>query len=152
MSCVVFDGYLAPHSCFSLPPQAQLPFIAPPTMYASCTLFAPCSPEPPSPHLSSSSQGHTLVVKILLSAGATVDIQARDGETPLMHAANNGHLSCIELLLAAGAKVNHQSKQAGNTALLVASTRLHRQCVLRLLSAGTRRLHGWQCNSLLYMS
>jgi ankyrin repeat protein len=47
-------------------------------------------------------QGHPAVVSLLLSAGASVDAPARDGETPLMHACFNGHISCVELLLSAG--------------------------------------------------
>ena len=80
--------------------------------------------------------GHTNVVKVLLSAGATVDIKNAEGETPLMAAAFNGHLSCIDYLLGGGAKVNHVAKQRGDTAVLQAATRLKRQCVLRLISAG----------------
>ena len=63
-------------------------------------------------------QGHPAVVSLLLSAGATVDATAKDGETPLMHACFNGHISCVEPLLAAGScpprpTVNHDVTLVG---------------------------------------
>ena len=106
-------------------------------------------------------QGQGSVVPLLLSAGALVDIRCKDGETPLMRAAFNGHTGAMELLLSAGcgvfesrllkvgglrrhpspvavsgADINAKSKQHGNTALIIAASRLHRVAVLRLLSGG----------------
>jgi hypothetical protein len=74
----------------------------------SCTLFLFPSVPPNcvdaqlEQHARAHKQGHGTVVSTLLTAGATVDIRCRDGETPLMRAAFNGHISCVEVLLSAG--------------------------------------------------
>jgi ankyrin repeat protein len=48
--------------------------------------------------------GHTLVVKVLLEAGADIEAEDVFGRTPLFRAAGNGHAAVINVLLEAGAK------------------------------------------------
>ena len=53
-----------------------------------------------------SKNGHTTCVKLLLEAGANVNLQDRDNRTALMYGATNGYDDCVELLLKTGADVN----------------------------------------------
>ena len=47
---------------------------------------------------------HALLVQLLLTAGARVDAETREGTTPLMLAVHRGDEDCIRLLLLAGAE------------------------------------------------
>lgn len=58
-------------------------------------------------------------VKVLISAGATVDLKdMRSGRTSLFHAIDNGRTSVMQVLLKAGAVANI-SNYAGQTALSI---------------------------------
>jgi hypothetical protein len=64
-------------------------------------------------------QSHLAIVRMLLEAGAKVNMAAREGLTPLMLAASAGHAEVIKVLVEAGADVNAKEK-AGLTALMLA--------------------------------
>uniref|UniRef100_A0A0G4GFH9 Uncharacterized protein n=1 Tax=Chromera velia CCMP2878 TaxID=1169474 RepID=A0A0G4GFH9_9ALVE len=82
-----------------------------------------------------SSQGHTEVVHLLLTRGATVDTPDRSLWTPLMAASQNGWVSVVETLLYWSANVNAVD-YLGATPLMVASTKNCQEVVRVLLQAG----------------
>ncbi|CAL8242527.1 unnamed protein product [Merluccius merluccius] len=51
-------------------------------------------------------QAHPNCVRMLLEAGAQVDVRTIQGSTPLCHACAAGSLACVKLLLKRGADVN----------------------------------------------
>lgn len=55
----------------------------------------------------SSAYGQLMSVQLLLEAGARVDFEGPDGETPLLLAASGGHHDVVRLLLGEGANPNH---------------------------------------------
>jgi len=57
--------------------------------------------------------------KLLVNAGADIELPDPQGATPLMHAAGNNYLDILELLTQAGAMVDRQDNQ-GRTALMYA--------------------------------
>ena len=61
--------------------------------------------------------GHSDAVKLLLQAGADINIQEKAGFTALMFAAGGGHEAVVELLLEAGVQVNMQDED-GFTSLM----------------------------------
>jgi ankyrin repeat protein len=69
------------------------------------------------------------VVKLLLNAGAEVNIAGTSGYTPLRLASGRGYREVVELLLSAGADVK-------DTSLHVASRNGHKEVVEQLLNAG----------------
>eukprot|EP01046_Picozoa_sp_COSAG06_P066388 COSAG06_NODE_16725_length_984_cov_2.352542_1_plen_174_part_10 len=78
--------------------------------------------------------GHTAVVKLLLSANASVDAPMQDGATPLYIAAQKGHTAALELLLAAEASVDAPGKN-GATPLFMAAQNGHTAAIELLLAA-----------------
>ena len=50
-------------------------------------------------------EGHLEIVKLLLDAGADVNIPSRSGQTPLYQASGQGYLEIVKLLLNAGADI-----------------------------------------------
>ena len=79
--------------------------------------------------------GHVEAVRLLLAAGANVNLQAQNGVTALIMAAQNGHADVIRLLLANGANVNMQ-RPNGGTALMSAAYNGHADVIRLLLAAG----------------
>ena len=77
--------------------------------------------------------GHILIMKQLLEAGADHSLTDGKGFTALNASANTGHLECIQLLLAAGADANKAESGGGATPLLTAIGRKHTDCVRALL-------------------
>jgi ankyrin repeat protein len=75
------------------------------------------------------------VVKLLLNAGAEVNIAGTSGYTPLQSASIQGYKEIVNLLLSAGAEVNIPDI-SGATPLQLASKRGYREVVELLLSAG----------------
>ena len=75
-------------------------------------------------------------VDALLTAGATPDMTAGDGMTPLMRAAKLGDIKSVQLLLAAGADLNRKSPLVGRTALHYAAINKKEKAYKALLSAG----------------
>lgn len=68
--------------------------------------------------------GHTVIVKLLIDAGANVNASDKTGATPLFHAAGSGHIGCIRALIDADADASIRDKQ-GYTALRVARQQGH---------------------------
>ena len=82
-----------------------------------------------------SKKGHATRVKLLLNAGADVNLKDRDNMTALMYSATNGYDDCVELLLKAGADVNTKDRN-DMTALALATSNGHAGCVKLLQEAG----------------
>ena len=70
------------------------------------TVDLPQSSSGVTPLLTACGNGHTSVVRELLSRGADVRLTAKDGGFPLKLACQNGYLDVAMLLVAHGADVN----------------------------------------------
>ncbi|MDF2966103.1 MAG: Pfs, and Ankyrin domain protein [Rickettsiaceae bacterium] len=81
--------------------------------------------------------GHTGIVKLLLSKIKDVNKAMNDGTTPLMKAAQNGHIEIVELLIAKGADVNKGTD--GGSSLTLAISYGHTNVVKALLK--THNIH-----------
>ena len=55
--------------------------------------------------------GHTAVVRALVSAGADVNWQRNDGFSPLSVASQKGHIDCVKLLIEHGAEVETRNNK-----------------------------------------
>ena len=84
--------------------------------------------------ISAVNKGHLECAKLLLKAGANVNIFNR-GEPVIIGAASNGYFKIVNLLIQAGANVN-VSNSYGITALIGASCFGHDKCVRSLLHSG----------------
>ncbi len=62
--------------------------------------------------------GHTEIVKLLITSDADVNIQGYYGITALIEAADNGYTEIVEMLISEGADVNVQTNFFGSTALI----------------------------------
>lgn len=78
--------------------------------------------------------GNLEIMRLLLEHGATVDITADEGYTPLMEATVNQHMAAVQLLLEANADPNIVS--AGQTPLAVAVTLNNIELAQLLLAGG----------------
>lgn len=81
--------------------------------------------------------GHTETVKVLLKAGAQIDIQDEDGRTALYKAAEQGYKRTVELLLTEKADANLYDN-IGRTPLMVASRNGYTSIVESLIAHGAR--------------
>ena len=92
--------------------------------------------------------GQAAIARMLLSAGATVDVADARGRTALMLAAHNGDVAVIDALTASGARPAGAGELAaregatddGRTALMMAASAGHTEAVARLLAAGAQHL------------
>ena len=75
------------------------------------------------------------IVKMLLEAGANVNISTATGSTPLRGAAFNGHCDVMEVLIANGADLNY-ANVVGQSPLLIAVMRGHLKATELLLDKG----------------
>ncbi len=82
-----------------------------------------------------SHNGHHEVVSILLSSGANIKAQNRNGWTSLMYASQSGRQEVVSILLSHGANVESQDHE-GRTSLLAASKYGHKEVVSILLCHG----------------
>lgn len=78
--------------------------------------------------------GHEDITKILISAGADVNIKNKDGVTPLICAATNGYINILQHLIYSGAHVNETLDSS--TALAAAVFNDHADCVKELIVHG----------------
>ena len=79
--------------------------------------------------------GHSEVVQLLVSAGASVDQADNDGATPLFMACQNGHSEVALMLLSTGASVD-QAMNDGATPLMTAAHKGRSAIVRYLLKHG----------------
>jgi hypothetical protein len=80
--------------------------------------------------------GHRGILNLLLSAGASIDMQSEDrGNTALMDAAAGGYVQIVEDLLGLGADVSLKSKN-GQSALIISVGRNDLSISALLLAAG----------------
>lgn len=75
--------------------------------------------------------GHREIVKILLTAGAKVDIQNSFGETALMLASKRGYTDIVKALLKAGADINLKNKCGASAETMARKT--HQTDVVNIL-------------------
>jgi ankyrin repeat protein len=84
--------------------------------------------------------GHTAVVGLLLSAGATLNAQDGELSTPLHSACVSGHQPCAATLLNKARDLNQNIVSTvdkyGNTALHDAAKKGHIECVQLLIANG----------------
>ena len=78
---------------------------------------------------------HDKCLKVLLQAGANVNLTDDFCFTPLMRAAKDGYIDGVQSLIQAGADVNKRNKD-DCTALILAGFAGHYECVELLLNAG----------------
>ena len=76
------------------------------------------------------------VIRILISAGAKVNLLDKRGTSPLHHGCSRGNLGAVRALISAGADVNVRSYQGSHSSLHLASTAGYTEVVHALLSAG----------------
>ena len=88
-------------------------------------------------------EGHDLVVRTLLDAGADKDLAKNNGCTPLLIAAEKGHDAVVRTLLDAGADKD-LAMNDGATPLLVAAWKGHVTVVRALLDAGADNTTTWR--------
>ena len=82
---------------------------------------------------SAAMNGHFEIVKLLIEAGASVNIQTNGGWTPLCGAAENGHFKVVQFLLQAGADVNMKDNHGATAVHYAASNGDHLDIVKLLL-------------------
>lgn len=88
------------------------------------------------------SRGHADVVARLLHAGAVVNVQSRQGRTPLAIAALNGHYDCVKTLLQFPGCDSLMRDNEGYSPVLLAAARGHHD-VVRLFPDVARKELKW---------
>ena len=83
-------------------------------------------------------KGKTDAVRLLIHAGADVNLKANNDRTALMAAAAQGFSEIVKLLIDAKADVNVKETQAGMTALKGAEKNGHTEVVAMLKKAGAK--------------
>lgn len=81
--------------------------------------------------------GNHEMVKVLLNAGARVDLKSNDGRTALMNLSEKTSPEIIWSLISAGAKVNRKDER-GDTPLIIAAAVENAPAVQALLDAGAK--------------
>jgi len=76
---------------------------------------------------------HPEIVKKLLTNQAQTELFDQAGYTPLLIAATHNRLEIIQLLLEHGININHQEKDGGQSALIIAAKAGHEQSCKLLL-------------------
>jgi ankyrin repeat protein len=70
--------------------------------------------------------------ELLLEAAANVDVQDKEGSTPLIHGSRFGHVACVQQLIDRSANVNLKMGSHDYTALHWAACNGHYDCVAEL--------------------
>ena len=78
--------------------------------------------------------GHPECAQLLIAASAAIDLQDKDGVTPLYIACNQGRTECAQLLIAASAAIDLQDKD-GVTPLYTACNLGRTECAQLLIAA-----------------
>src|SRR6185295_5147927 len=76
------------------------------------------------------------LLKVLLDAGADVDLALPQGETPLMLASRTSGVDAVRVLIEHGAKVNVVERWQGHTPLMYAAAHDRGKVAAALLAAG----------------
>uniref|UniRef100_A0A182NEL8 ANK_REP_REGION domain-containing protein n=1 Tax=Anopheles dirus TaxID=7168 RepID=A0A182NEL8_9DIPT len=95
-------------------------------------IAAPSQEDRATPLFIAAQNGHSLVLKLLLAAGASADAARNDGATPLWIAAQMGHDHVVKILLHNGAFID-AVRCDGATALFKAAHKGHSAVVHELL-------------------
>jgi ankyrin repeat protein len=85
--------------------------------------------------------GHPKIAKMLLTAGAKMEVKCSRGLTPLRHAIvtdDDEHNEIVYLLIAEWADINQQLVDTGQTPLHYAAGNDHRKIAKTLLTAGAK--------------
>lgn len=85
--------------------------------------------------LKATERGETSIVRLLLSAGVSPNIQDKEGWTPLMLAARDNRQDILQTLLDSGAHPDVRNHQ-GSTALMMAAMHDHAAVIALLLNDG----------------
>ena len=85
-------------------------------------------------HVATTMLGKVENVKILLEAGASVNVANKDRWTPLHYVCKRGQSICVQLSIEAGAHVNSMNCNGSTPLLLTAMTNLN--IIRRLLKFG----------------
>jgi len=104
----------------------------------------------------SRNSARTRVAEYLITAGANIEYQNKNGYTPLIAAASKNYHEILNNLLSRGAKVNTRSNN-GSSSLLNASYHGHKDIVVELLEKGADvdvRLEGFgnQHRTAIYLA
>jgi ankyrin repeat protein len=79
--------------------------------------------------------GHSEIVKMLVSAGASIDFSDNSGQRPLHYACHKGHLEVVKILFRADPSSINVSNKYGHTALQIAAFRNRINIVEFLITA-----------------
>uniref|UniRef100_A0A3Q3LVJ4 Serine/threonine-protein phosphatase 6 regulatory ankyrin repeat subunit A-like n=1 Tax=Mastacembelus armatus TaxID=205130 RepID=A0A3Q3LVJ4_9TELE len=83
-------------------------------------------------HFASSSRQGALCQELLLAHGAHINMQSKDGKTPLHMAATHGRFSCSQALIQNGAEIDREDKSR-NAALHIAARYGHELIITALI-------------------
>lgn len=83
-------------------------------------------------------KGHLDIVKLLIGAGAFINVPNCEGHFPIHVAAAAGKTEVVDTLLAAGSRCNAKDKPDKNTPLHLACSRGHNAIVRLLIAAGAK--------------
>ncbi|XP_076812155.1 uncharacterized protein LOC143459076 isoform X2 [Clavelina lepadiformis] len=80
--------------------------------------------------------GNITIVKMLLNAGATIDLKNEDEQTPLHLAAENGSVKIVKELVSRKKEIVHDDDEGANTPLHLAALSGRQHCVRELVRLG----------------
>ena len=92
------------------------------------------------PLLIAAHQGDFNKVRMIVDAGANINMTAEDGETPLIAAARNGHEALVRLLIEMGAIIDKVKSSTDESAALIARRAGHENVVVLLYELGAKHV------------